>query len=253
MKSTHLSLPPTLLPKLALALLSSLLMTGFTSTRAAEKSTAPQAKVIESSPIAIRDSLLAKAKATKLDAADSFQLALAFFRNGQLIEATTVARLTLGATTNLREKAALYALVSEAEGARGKYREAAQAALEGQRCNPDSPELAVLRFAYFSKLGDMAQAEAASDCLLHTDVNRGKPVFGVAQAIIVISFGKQVIEVLADAYQVWYLDEINRGRNPHLWLDNPTVKTSCKVIEKLWGLGRLVPPPLTTSPTSIQK
>ncbi|NBQ69173.1 MAG: hypothetical protein EBU46_10185 [Nitrosomonadaceae bacterium] len=55
--------------------------------------------------------------------------------------------------------------IAQCHGAQGNYDDAGEAALEGQRLDPLSKELAALRFAYFTKHGDQAQAKAAEDTL----------------------------------------------------------------------------------------
>lgn len=112
-----------------------------------------------------RDHLFAKAATTPLSADEHFKLATSLLGLGQFQESTVVAKLGLGLTQNPIEKSLFYTAIAQCHGARGFYDDAGEAALEGQRLDPLSKDLAALRFAYFTKHGDQAQAKAAEDTL----------------------------------------------------------------------------------------
>lgn len=112
-----------------------------------------------------RDRLLAKAGSTALNADEQFSLATSMLGLGQFREALIVAKLGLGLTQSPVEKSLFYMAIAQCHGAQGNYDDAGEAALEGQRLDPLSKELAALRFAYFTKHGDQAQAKAAEDTL----------------------------------------------------------------------------------------
>ena len=112
-----------------------------------------------------RNHLFAKAATSALKADEHFKLATSLLGRGQFQEALVVARLGLGLTQNAVEKSLFYMAIAQCHGARGFYDDAGEAALEGQRFDPLSKDLAALRFAYFTKHGDQAQAKAAEDTL----------------------------------------------------------------------------------------
>lgn len=112
-----------------------------------------------------RDQVLAKAVTTTLSIEEHFKLATSLLGLGHFEESTLVAKLGLGLTQNRMQKSLFYIVISQCRGARGFYNEAGEAALEGQRLDPLSKDLAALRFAYFTKHGDQAQAKAAEDTL----------------------------------------------------------------------------------------
>lgn len=140
-----------------------------------------------------RDRLLTKAQSTALNGDDHFSLATSLLGLGQFGEALVVARLGLGLTQDPVEKGVFYMVIAQCHGARGDYDDAAAAALEGQRVDPLSKDLAALRFAYFTKHGDQAQTKAAEDTLKQLDPS-GRPVLnseqfwglviGVTQAVL---------------------------------------------------------------------
>lgn len=112
-----------------------------------------------------RDHLYTKAATSPLSVEEHFNLTASLLGLGQFQESTVVAKLGLGLTQNRIEKSLFYMAIAQCHGARGLYGDAGEAALEGQRLDPLSKDLAALRFAYFTKHGDQAQAKAAEDTL----------------------------------------------------------------------------------------
>ena len=147
-----------------------------------------------------RDKLLAKAGSTPLNADEQFSLATSMLGLGQFREALIVASLGLGLTQDPVEKSLFYMAIAQCHGARGFYDYAGQAALEGQRLDPLSKELAALRFAYFTKDEDQAQVKAAEDTFKQL-TGDGPPVCNPAAlwAVLKILYegGKRIAEIVA--------------------------------------------------------
>lgn len=147
---------------------------------------AAQVSIPPSGPtVSARDRLLEQAQIKPLTAQGHYELAVALLGNGQFSEALIVTRLGSGFTTDAREKSLFHLVGAQSLGALGRYAEAAGCALEGQRLNPTSIELAALRFAYFTKVGNAAQAKSAEDTLKRLKPT-GDPVLSGAQIISVI-------------------------------------------------------------------
>ena len=176
-----------------------------------------------------RDRLLTKAASTALNADEHFSLATSLLGLGQYREALVVARLGLGLTQNPVEKSLFYMAIAQCHGAQGNYDDAGEAALEGQRFDPLSKELAALRFAYFTKDGDQAQAKAAEDTLKQLEPS-GRPVLSGEQWGAIISAGIQAVlacKALYDAATVgWermkpHVEDVSR--NLHAFWSNAKV------------------------------
>ncbi len=172
-----------------------------------------------------RDELIKKAKEVPLTAEESFRLSLAQFELGQFNEALTVTQLALGTTKLPDEKAALLAVMAQCYGAKGDYKSAAAAALDGQRLNSRSLELAALRIAYFHEIGDTANELAAQDHykrLLPDNSGDTKQVFDIVA-------GVRLVALIYEAVKVVY--EIGKEEWPRV---KPHVEKIAKELMVLW-------------------
>ena len=191
--------------------------------------------------------LLSIAEGRPLDAEELFVLSLAHLRQGGFPEALATARLTLGMVTNSetagQEKAALYAVIAQCHGAMGNFKQASDAALEGQRWNPTSRELAALRLAYCTKAGEPEQIEAARDAMAQVIASGQKVELTVGTIIVVVSVAKPLIEALAEVYGDWYEAKLKEQYGNRLRVvnaryrqddDSKQIETVAKGLEKLW-------------------
>ena len=145
--------------------------------------------------------LMEKKRTNELSAKESFELAVGLFATGKFPEALAVATKGKDLTGDPREKSLFHIIASECLGAQGKYREAAETAAEGQQINPRSIELASLRYAYFTKVGDPAQIRMAEDTLKQLEPS-GQPVLSLGQIGGAISMAGTIISACTAIYQV---------------------------------------------------
>lgn len=172
-----------------------------------------------------RDELLTQSQARSLTTKEHFDLSVALLGAGQFSEALIVTRLGTGTTKEPQVRSLFNLVAAQALGAQGNYEAAAEAALAGQRLNPLSVELAALRFAYFTKVGNSAQAKSAEDTLKQLDPS-GQPVLTGAE---VIAIAKGVIEI-AMAIKAVY--EISRETWPRI---QPEVERLAVRMTDLWA------------------
>ena len=168
-----------------------------------------------------RDRLLTKAASTPLNADEHFSLATSLLGLGQFRESLIVAKLGLGLTQAPVEKSLFYMAIAQCHGARGFYDDAADAALEGQRLDPLSRELAALRFVYFTEYGDLAQAKAAED-------NLRQLVPGIGDQPIYLS-------LIVGVFRVFLLEELRKQGKILLEVAKeewPTIKSHIEVIAR---------------------
>ena len=86
----------------------------------------------------------------------------------------------------------------------GSTFDAAQAALVGQRFDPNLKELAALRFVYFDKVGNQAQKQAAMDHLRKLDPNFDrKPVMEPITGAMIVAAIVVAIEVAKLLNENW--------------------------------------------------
>ena len=196
-----------------------LLSHGTSLVRSAEPSTA------EAAFPETRDRLLNQAQAKGLTAKEHFDLSVTLLGTGQYGEALVVSRLGMGLTQDPKAKALFLMLAAQCNGAQGHYVSAAEAALEGQRLNPLSVELAALRLAYFTKIGNAAQAKSAEDTLKQLDPS-GQPVLTGAE---LVALAKGVIEIAA-AIRVIY--EVTHDDWPRI---QPEVERVALRMTELWS------------------
>jgi hypothetical protein len=206
-------------PIILFALLALALFTHTMSLSAAETSEA--AKLIAQQ----RDELLTQAQARSLTAKEHFDLSVALLGAGQFAEALIVTKLGSGTTKEPHAKSLFSLVAAQALGAQGNYEAAAEAALAGQRLNPLSVELAALRFAYFTKIGNAAQAKSAEDTLKQLDPS-GQPVLTGAE---VIAIAKGVIEIAMTIKAVY---EVSRETWPRI---QPEVERLAVRMTELWA------------------
>lgn len=153
--------------------------------------------------------LTEKKGTNKLSAKESFELAVGLLGTGKFPEALAVATEGKDLTEDSREKSLFHIIASQCHGAQGKYLAAAETASEGQRIYRQSVQLAMLRYAYFTKVGDKAQIKMAEDALRELEPS-GQPVLHGDQIMGFIDFvgklGKMIsactviYEVLKDAW-----------------------------------------------------
>jgi hypothetical protein len=172
-----------------------------------------------------RDELLMQAQARSLTAKEHFDLSVALLGTGQFGEALIVTKLGTGTTKEPQVKSLFSLVAAQALGAQGNYAAAAEAALAGQRLNPLSVELAALRFAYFTKVGNAAQAKSAEDTLKQLDPS-GQPVLTGAE---VIAIAKGVIEIALAIKAVY---EVSRETWPRI---QPEVERVAVRMTELWS------------------
>lgn len=206
-------------PIILFALLAHALVVGVMSLSAAESSEA--AKLFAQQ----RDELLTQAQARSLTAKEHFDLSVALLGTGQFAEALIVTKLGTGTTKEPHVKSLFSLVAAQALGAQGSYEAAAEAALTGQRLNPLSVELAALRFAYFTKVGNAAQAKSAEDRLKQLDPS-GQPVLTGAE---VIAIAKGVIEIAITIKAVY---EVSRETWPRI---QPEVERLAVRMTELWA------------------
>lgn len=162
-----------------------------------------------------RDNLLERASTQVLSAEQTFALAVEFLAIGEFTKAEIVARLGLGLANPGKEKAALYAVIALSNGGLSDFKAAAQAALEGQRQDPVSKELAGLRVFYFSRTGDKAQRMAAEDTLMDL-AGGGKPVLSMEDVKAGIGFAVTIYSLFKSAYDLtepWLKEHKNELQN----------------------------------------
>lgn len=191
---------------------------------------APLASAAEPPPttsafVEARDRLLNQAQAKGLTAKEHFDLSVALLGTGQYGEALVVSRMGMGLTQEPKAKALFLMVAAQCNGAQGYYVSAAEAALEGQRLNPLSVELAALRLAYFTKIGNAAQAKSAEDTLKQLDPS-GQPVLTGAE---LVALAKGVIEIAA-AIRVIY--EVTHDAWPRI---QPEVERVALRMTELWS------------------
>lgn len=194
-------------------------------SREAPLASAAETPAATSSFVETRDRLLNQAQAKGLTAKEHFDLSVALLGTGQYGEALVVSRMGMGLTQEPKAKSLFLMVAAQCHGAQGYYFWAADAALEGQRLNPLSMELAALRFAYFTKVGNAAQAKSAEDTLKQLYPN-GQPVL---TGVELIAIAKGVIEIVA-AIKVIY--EVTQEAWPKV---QPEVERVAVRMTELWA------------------
>lgn len=204
------------------------LLTYISTTRATE----PQ-KPSEDQPAIeftdARERLIALSQTKALTVNEQFELTVSLFGSGQFGEALLVGRMGLGLTQVAREKSLFYMMIAQCNGALGNYHAAAEAALAGQRLHPLSRELAALRFAYFTKVEDKAQAQAAADTLAQIIPGAGpgeQPIVSIQGAICLVKMVVRAIQAGMAAY------EVGKRAWPEI---EPHFKVIAQTVMTLWG------------------
>ncbi len=118
---------------------------------------------------------LAAAKIRSLGTKELVELSFAYLLVKRPSEALLAGQLALGTTKDVRQRAAIHALIAQDLALTGKYEEAGFEALEGQRLLGEAPtgdksqtlakQLAVERVGCFGKAGNELQKRAAEDYL----------------------------------------------------------------------------------------
>lgn len=189
---------------------------------------------VKDSPSAseVRNELVAKAKVAPLVPVDSFRLALAQIELGFFPEAMTVAQLALGATKIPEERAAFLGVMAQCHGCHGDYISAAACALEGQRLNPKSVELAALRIAYFHELGDTANELAARDHYKRLVPDRDPDSKQVFFPVAVINGTKLAVAIYETVVALYMIYQIAEEQWPRIKPQIEVVKASWKKVAK---------------------
>ena len=141
-------------------------------------------------PNAVITEMLQTAKDRTLNTKEMVELSFAYLMTRQFDRAELTATLALGTTHNAKQKAAIYALISQNLGLMGRYKEAGLQALEGQRLDPESKWLAAYRLEFFDKAGETLQSMAAKDHLMRLDGSGREPAvatapFAIASGVII--------------------------------------------------------------------
>ena len=159
---------------------------------------------------------------------EQFELSVSLFGSGQFSEALLVGRMGLGRTRGPRERSMFYLIIAQCHGALGNYRSAGEAALEGQRLEPLSKELAALRLAYFTKVDDKAQVQAAADTLAQIIPGAGEQPVCLTQGVIaVVRFLIKAIEAGVAIYEV----------GKRVWPEvKPQVEVIAQAALKIWQM-----------------
>lgn len=121
----------------------------------------------------------------------SYDMALtasaAYYSEYEHAKSLEAARKALKSAGTDQQRALACAFASQACGAMGRFQEAGELALQGQRIEPDSAYLASLRLAFFRAAGNKIEADAAEATLRQVDPTYEKrPVFLVEAALVVL-------------------------------------------------------------------
>lgn len=228
-KPTSLNSAHTMNAKPFLQLLAAIiaLLSNILTTRAAE----PQKPSDDQPAIEFADTrerLITLSQTKALTVSEQFELTVSLFGSGKFGEALLVGRMGLGLTQVAREKSLFYMMIAQCNGALGNYHAAAEAALAGQRLHPLSSELAALRFAYFTKVEDKAQAQAAADTLAQIVPGGGqdeRPIVSIQGGIWLVKMVVRSIQAGMAAY------EVGKRAWPEI---EPHFKVIAKTVMTLW-------------------
>lgn len=172
-----------------------------------------QVKRMEKGAVAVADKYKSIATERKLNTTEYADWALAEFVQKHCDVSLSLAFVALGTTQEAKERSVLYLLIAQDLGAQGKYEEAGRAALEGQRLDPSSKDLAATRIAYFTTSGDGVQALAAQDHLMALEHSySSRPVCDpiTLGVVIVVSVGVSFLALCAaTTYMVKTACEVN--------------------------------------------
>lgn len=204
-------------------------------TSAADGSTGA-VKTLDSDFFSTRTRLLTESQTRTLTVNEQFELSVALFGCGEFAEALLVGRMGLGRTQDAKERSLFHMIISQCNGALGNYRSAGEAALAGQRLQPLSRELAALRFAYFTKVEDKAQAQAAADTLAQLIPGAGQEEQPIAAIQGVICLVKLVARAIQAGMAIY---EVGKRAWPEV---EPHVKEIAQTVLVIWNETRSLTP-----------
>jgi hypothetical protein len=179
--------------------------------------------------LSARTRLITESQNRALTVNEQFELSVSLFGCGAFSEALLVGRMGLGRTQDTRERGLFHMMIAQCHGALGDYRSAGEAALAGQRLQPLSKELAALRFAYFTKVEDKAQAQAAADTLAQLIPGAGQDEQPIATIQGVICLVKLVARAIQAGMAIY---EVGKRAWPEV---EPHVKEIAHTVLVIWN------------------
>ena len=129
-----------------------------------------------------------------------FSLALAYFGSGNFRKAVDWANRAIPGFPERKQKSICYHLIAQSYGALGEYEYAAEAAKDGQRCDPESIELACLRMEYCEQINDSLDYKIAEEHLKRLDPTFKKDPKSFGPIIIIITVSTIVRVLLKYAH-----------------------------------------------------